>query len=129
MRGWPSLMGTNEVDGDGLSGCAGDCNDAAASVRPGAPQICDGLNNDCNAPAWPTPPANEADQDGDGVRICAGDCDDTRASVSPGHQPICDGLNNDCNDPAWPAFPANELDQDADGFKPARATATTPTPA
>jgi hypothetical protein len=35
-------------DNDGLSACAGDCNDANAQVRPGLPEICDGLDNDCD---------------------------------------------------------------------------------
>ena len=41
-------------DGDGFSECQGDCNEADASVYPGATQICDGKNNDCNAPGWPS---------------------------------------------------------------------------
>jgi hypothetical protein len=35
-------------DGDGLSACAGDCNNANAQVRPGLPEICDALDNDCD---------------------------------------------------------------------------------
>jgi hypothetical protein len=67
-------------DGDGLSECQGDCNDADASVYPGAPQICDGKNNDCAAPGWPSlAGTNEADSDGDTLSGCAGDCNDTDA--------------------------------------------------
>jgi hypothetical protein len=64
-------------DGDGLTECAGDCDDTNATVYPGAPQICDGLNNDCSSAGWPAlTGTNEADDDRDGVTICAGDCDD-----------------------------------------------------
>ena len=30
-----------------------DCDDGSGAVYPGAPQICDGLNNDCSSPWWP----------------------------------------------------------------------------
>jgi hypothetical protein len=75
-----------DLDGDGYVGCApwvgsdpeveggGDCGQTNPNSHPGAPEICDGLDNDCNGVV----PAGEADADGDGVPICAGDCDDTR---------------------------------------------------
>jgi len=66
----------DNVDGDGYNECH-ECDDAHASVYPGAPQLCDVLNNDCNAPGWPSlVGTNEADDDGDGLSECAGDCDD-----------------------------------------------------
>jgi hypothetical protein len=37
-----------DADGDGLSACGGDCNNGNATVRPGLPELCDGLDNDCN---------------------------------------------------------------------------------
>ena len=40
-----------DADGDGVAACAGDCNDAAPSVHPGAAETCDGLDNDCNGTA------------------------------------------------------------------------------
>ena len=70
----------SDADGDGYgAGC--DCNNNDGSVYPGAAQLCDGKNNDCRAPSWPTVPASEADADGDGVRICANDCDDGNSHV------------------------------------------------
>jgi hypothetical protein len=35
-------------DGDGLSECAGDCNDADPAIHPGAAEVCDGLDNNCD---------------------------------------------------------------------------------
>ncbi|HEU5181215.1 MAG TPA: putative metal-binding motif-containing protein, partial [Candidatus Polarisedimenticolia bacterium] len=58
-----------------------DCDDSNAAIYPGAPQLCDGLSNDCSNPAWPAVPANEADSDGDGHRICANDCNDANMAV------------------------------------------------
>src|SRR4029453_1825867 len=87
-------------------------------VGPGAPQLCDGLNNDCLDSTYPDVPAAETDDaDGDGAALC-GDCDDTRAGVRPGGPQICgDGLNNDCSHPAWPSLAGtNEADDDTDGF-------------
>jgi hypothetical protein len=43
-----ALSHSVDDDGDGLSECAGDCNDAHAGIWPGAAEVCDGLDNDCN---------------------------------------------------------------------------------
>jgi hypothetical protein len=39
---------TSDVDGDGWSVVQGDCNDNNSAVNPGAVEICDGLDNDCD---------------------------------------------------------------------------------
>ncbi len=111
--GWPSLAGTNEADddGDGLTECQGDCNDASAAIRPGAPEICDGLDNNCNGSS-----DEGADGDSDGVSIVC-DCNDASAVVYPGAPQTCDGLNNNCNAPGWPSLAGtNEADDDTDTF-------------
>ncbi len=94
---------------------AGDCRDDAKSVNPGAPEICDGLDNNCNgqvdenaSKAW------YLDHDGDGHgdpafkmdQGCNGsnyyvassdDCDDSDQNRHPGAKEICDSLDNDCD--------------------------------
>ena len=43
-----ALDQTTDDDGDGISECAGDCNDGNFTVHPGAQDLCDGYDNDCN---------------------------------------------------------------------------------
>ncbi len=84
---------TADNDEDGVAGSDGDCDDSRADVFPGAPELCDGRDNDCDG----TVPANEADADRDGVRLCADDCDDDDDNVFPGADEICDGKDSDCD--------------------------------
>ena len=113
------LGAVSDHDGDGIPACAGDCDDTNPAIYAGAPQVCDGLNNDCLDPGYPgLEGTNEADLDGDGFSVCAGDCDETHASVYPDAPQLCDDLlNNDCHHPAYPSLAGtNEEDDDADGF-------------
>jgi glucose/arabinose dehydrogenase len=86
-----------DQDGDGSPADGGDCDDFDPTVFPGAPQICDGKNNDCDAASWPTVPANERDVDLDGSRVCDGDCDDADAAIHPGAVEACNGIDDDCD--------------------------------
>ena len=82
-----------DVDLDGVSSCQQDCDDFEPAVYPGAPEQCDGLDNDCDGL---TPP-DEVDADADGVQVCAGDCDDADLGVFPGAVEVCNGLDDDCD--------------------------------
>ena len=94
-----------------------DCNDTRAAVYPGAPEICDGLNNDCCSVVWPAPTGAETDDaDGDRFSECTGDCDDHDPRVYPGAAQVCDGVNNDCTDLVWPRLSGAEADDDGDGI-------------
>lgn len=91
--------GPNDTDddGDGFSENQGDCNDADASINPGAIDIPgDGIDQDCDG-VDPVDP-NTVDDDGDGVSEADGDCDDTNASIFPGAVDIPgDGIDQDCD--------------------------------
>ena len=87
----------------------GDCDDGNVAVFPGAPELCDGFDNDCDFVV----PADEADDDGDGLLVCAGDCDDTDAARFLGNLESCDGIDNDCDG----LIPADETDDDGDGVR------------
>ncbi len=97
---------------------AGDCNDSLASVKPGAIETCDSLDNDCNGKTDESGAAGcktwYADKDGDsfgvtgqGTCLCVayppystqkgGDCNDGNNQVSPQAQELCDGVDNDCD--------------------------------
>jgi len=100
-----------DTDGDGSTVCDGDCDDASATTYPGAPQLCDRINNDCLDPDWPAIPLDELDADQDQFGICDGDCDDGAAEVHPGRPETCNGIDDDCDG----LRDEDEWGQDADG--------------
>ncbi len=113
-----------------------DCDDTDAAVHPGAEEVCDAQDNDCNGEVDDGLPFTEqyADQDGDGygdsstaVTACTeldgrvlegGDCDDTDAAVHPGAEEVCDAQDNDCNGEVDEGLDMATwyLDADGDGF-------------
>jgi hypothetical protein len=115
----------DDTDGDGYYACDGDnngaiddCNDDSSLQYEGFPEVCDGLDNDCDGSV----PTDELDEDNDGVAECLGDCQDDEPAVYPGADEICDGLDNDCDgdfdddDPdASPLF-GWFIDSDGDGY-------------
>jgi hypothetical protein len=79
-------------DADGLSRCAGDCDDADSSVRPGREELCDEVDQDCDGDD------GNGDGDGDGFPACLGDCDDADAATFPGAVETCaDTFDRDCD--------------------------------
>ncbi len=80
---------------DGTTSLPGDCDDGDDDVNPGAPELCNGVDDDCDD-VVPTPETE--DDDGDGWVDCL-DCDDNDPGVGAGDPEVCaDGIDNDCDD-------------------------------
>ncbi|UCE17763.1 MAG: hypothetical protein JSV84_12890, partial [Gemmatimonadota bacterium] len=68
-----------------------DCDDTDAAIYPGAPERCNGLDDNCDTVV----PANEADNDGDGLLNCADNCPN---AYNPGQADTDgDGQGNACD--------------------------------
>jgi hypothetical protein len=84
-----------DADGDGVSVCEGDCHDNSPLIHFGAPERCDGLDNNCDGVG--DPEHCTGDFDGDGFAGADGDCDDSDPNRFPGAAEICDLLDTNCD--------------------------------
>ncbi len=150
------IEGFTDADGDGfgdptapVSACeappslvdnASDCDDSNAHIHPNAPEVCNGLDDDCDGLLDDEDDSVEglvertidADGDGDGdrgaavVAVCPGpgwsetatDCDDANPNRAPALTEVCDdaGVDEDCDDTVDCA------DSDCDGSCPEDCT-------
>ncbi len=123
---------TIDLDGDGVV-LADDCDDENADIHPGAEEICDEVDNDCDgeedeglfADAWV-----DADNDGYGgegnpISVCgtkagyvaqSGDCEDDDPAIHPGADEVCNGIDDDCDGITDSADDIWYADADADGY-------------
>ncbi len=145
----PRTVGTRDQDGDGdvdaaccnadpeggPSFCGADCNDNRRDARPGLPEVCDALDNDCDGTVDEGVIVEgyvDADRDlhGDASRpisSCAGlpgfstvadDCDDDNPARHGAQVEVCDEVDNDCDGTVdeSPASTTWYRDADDDGF-------------
>jgi len=119
-----------------------DCNDSDLTTNPGAPEICDDQDHNCNGERYDVADGDDyyldTDRDGWGdlsskITVCAGeplpdgnyvelggDCDETNTAVNYGAEEVCDGIDNDCNaiiddDPADGVLLYEDFDNDGFG--------------
>jgi hypothetical protein len=107
-----------DADGDG-SPRGEDCDDTDRTVHPGAVEVCNGIDDDCDDliddddPDGPSAGTYYADADDDGfgdsetsVSACEmppgyvannDDCDDDDPEINPEAAEVCDGVDNDCD--------------------------------
>ena len=98
---------SSELDGD-------DCDDDNASIKPGADELCNGLDDDCDGDIDEVgPTVSYPDTDGDGygdpdggAARCpdsdgwvdnADDCDDSDVGVNPLAAEVCNDVDDDCD--------------------------------
>ncbi|MEQ8461695.1 MAG: MopE-related protein [Sandaracinaceae bacterium] len=122
----PTTFGAVDGDGDGqlaarccneMDGalvCGTDCDDTRAGISPLVPEVCNGLDDDCDGTVdegvalmgfvdgdydgvGDDARAMIACADAPGFATVGGDCDDGDAAVRPGFAELCDGDDNDCD--------------------------------
>ncbi len=107
--------GDGDVDGDCSRPSDGDCDDSNSEVNPGATELCDGVDQDCDGSADEDaidalPWYEDADTDGYGSTVSAyscsqpvgwvgdsSDCDDAAIDVNPGADELCNGIDDNCD--------------------------------
>jgi hypothetical protein len=82
-------------DGDKFSEEQGDCDDDDADIYPGAEEVLNSEDDDCDDKV--DEGTAGYDDDGDGMTEIDGDCDDNDPHAYPGAEENCDSVDNDCD--------------------------------
>jgi hypothetical protein len=105
--GKPAITVTRCAPPAGYVGSSTDCADAVPTVNPGATEVCDGIDNDCDRVI------DQVDDDSDGdlaIACGGGDCDEGNALIGPSQpETWYDGVDQDCD-------AASDYDADVDGY-------------
>ena len=139
--------GYSDADADGYAACE-DCNDSDALIMPGATEVCDGVDNDCDLTADESDAVDasvwyaDADRDsfGDATSMTVAcdapadavadgtDCNDSDRAINPDATELCDGADNNCDGATDESGASGETnwyaDTDSDGFGDASSMTT-----
>ncbi len=114
------IPGSCSSDGPG----SGDCDDTDPSVFPGAPETCDGVDNNCNGLVDELSECRGPNFDNDGAFLCGhpmtpdgAPCESEETECDSGLDPtareICgDGFDNDLDSMTDEGCPAGDMDND-----------------
>ncbi len=107
-----------DADGDGFATCQNDCDDASPARFPGHPEVCDGLDNDCNGLVDDNP-ISTPDRDGDGLSDLCDNCPQVANSsqADADHDTRGDACDCSATDPTAWAIPT-----EVSGLRLARST-------
>jgi hypothetical protein len=126
------LYGAEDNDGDNFFACE-ECDDATFEVNPDATEVCDGVDNNCDAKVDEGTLITfyqDTDKDSYGSDVsklaCSapagyttgnGDCDDARPGVNPDASEVCNDRDDDCDGVIDQGVQQKFYkDADADGF-------------
>lgn len=135
--GWVVTGQENDNDGDGYTVGNGDYNDNDPNIHPGAPEVCNGIDENCDSQIderVQTPFSRDADIDGFGnpsntTQPCTApggyvtnntDCDDNNAAMHPGGTEVCNATDDNCDgqvdEGGVPGCGVGGPDSDGDGI-------------
>ncbi|MCP3940209.1 MAG: sialidase, partial [Desulfobacteraceae bacterium] len=111
---------------------ASDCDDSNSAVNPGAVELCNGIDDNCdfNIDEGCTTYCRDSDSDGygdsgdsqtatsqpPGYVMNAFDCDDSNSAVNPGAVELCNGIDDNCDTNIDEGCTTYYLDSDSDGY-------------